>query len=136
MQMLEVAQTGCSPAKGRGRRTQGYLSVRKCPELQQVWDAEHSCAHFPIPRVPRDSSREEEMVSQPTPDPTGASFLPHPGVRSVCVDTCERDGEDDVGDPLAGRHLRNSSRKKSTVIRQNISPLAVDGKRSGVQIFS
>lgn len=129
MQMLEVAQTGCSRARGRGRCTDGYLSVRKCPELQQAWDAEHSCAHFPVLRVPWESFREEEMVSQPTPDPTGASFLLQPSVRSVCVNTCERDREDDVGDPLDGWCLRNSPRKKGTVIKQNILLVAIDGKR-------
>lgn len=89
VQMLEAAQTGGRGKGGsQGRCTDGYLSDRKCPKLQRGWEAEHSCAHFPVAGVPWESFREEEMVSQPTPDPARASFLPHRGVRPVCVCAC------------------------------------------------
>lgn len=55
MQMLEVAQSGGTQTRGRGRCTDDYLSARKCPLLQLDWDAEPSCADFPVPTVPRGS---------------------------------------------------------------------------------
>lgn len=53
------ADVGGSPEReqpGRGRCTDGHLSGRKRPKLPQDRDAEHSCADFPAPRVPWESS--------------------------------------------------------------------------------
>lgn len=64
------------PGEGEGAQMVGHLSARKHSLLHQDWGAQHSCADFPVPRIPWGSFWEEGVMSQPTPDPTWDPFLP------------------------------------------------------------
>lgn len=78
----------CWPgARGRGRCTDGYLSIRKCPALQHGWDVS---AAVPVSWSPGSLGGPSDRKSQSTPDPpeTHSSLTLVPAQR-VC--TCVRE---------------------------------------------
>lgn len=74
-------------ARGRGRCTDGYLSIRKCPALQHGWDVS---AAVPVSWSPGSLGGPSDRKSQSTPDPpeTHSSLTLVPAQR-VC--TCVRE---------------------------------------------
>lgn len=91
LQLLEGAQPCCIQTEAEGNVHGCSLSARKCPTLQLDWEAQCSCASFPVPTVPWGAFGEEGMVSRPHLTPPGTPSSPGPGVSAVWVCTRARE---------------------------------------------